>query len=202
MNDLLLNEQKAAVRAATRELDELFGAAPVHRRAATTVSVIIDASASMRDVVSKVQLAISQLQADLVGLEQYYWSFASRDTLRRVDDPTRYNPQGMTALYDAVIDSDRIIATETPHDNVVVIIITDGDDNDSRRSLGDLAMEIDKRRAAGWQFYVIVLGSDVKLSTFDRLKVPYYQASDISDVVGKITDGVFGYLETGVLLIE
>lgn len=196
------DSEKSLVKAATVELDELFGAAPVHRQAATTVSVIIDASASMKDVIGKVQTAISQLQADLAGLDQYYWSFASRDNLRRVNDPQNYNPTGMTALYDAVIDSDTIVAAETPHNNVVVIIITDGDDNNSRRNLSDLAMEIESRRKAGWQFYVIILGSDVKLSTFDRIKVPYYQADDISDVVGKIADGVFGYLDTGVLLIE
>jgi hypothetical protein len=82
-------------------------------------------------------------------------------------DPSRYQPRAWTPLYDAVgqmiarIDAgiEERAARSLPEEDQVVVIVTDGLENRSRRfGRADIFRLVEERRRAGWAF--VFLGAD------------------------------------------
>ncbi len=69
-------------------------------------------------------------------------------------DNRNYQASGSTALYDGVGDTIRALEREQrAEDRVIVLIMTDGDENWSKRwSLPNLHAEIKQKQAKGWTF--------------------------------------------------
>lgn len=72
-----------------------------------------------------------------------------------------YKPDGVTALYDAIghaitLKYDRNINSMDPSNNVIVIILTDGEDNHSSKyNLETITNKIEYLKSRGWEFVFI-----------------------------------------------
>lgn len=138
----------------------------------TLVAFIQDRSGSMNTIweetVNGFKVFVEQLQADQKKDDQVEYSFAftAWDTLidtlpvsKITDVPTdlltQYPPRGGTALYDAVGKTLVAIDEESKNvDKVLVVIVTDGEENSSREWSKDaLHAAIDERIKRGnWTF--------------------------------------------------
>ncbi|CAN5679376.1 hypothetical protein BH24ACT15_BH24ACT15_32190 [soil metagenome] len=82
--------------------------------------------------------------------------------------PKQYEPSGLTALYDGI----RVAIAQADEeagatDRVLVVVLTDGEDNSSRIDKRDLRRVMDDRRSRGnWTFVLLGAGVDI-----DRLAV-------------------------------
>jgi len=106
------------------------------------VVVALDASGSMStqqitvDKGMKVVNGTIGSNADIIT-----YQFSGKDSLRKVTRDNEYEPDGMTALYDAILQilkeiKDGDIASTT------LVVITDGEDNDSRSSPLEVEKEL------------------------------------------------------------
>lgn len=107
---------------------------------------ILDESGSMASMgsepIQSTNKFIREQQATLVGDGTTFtlWKFSDSPTLV-IDDKdlaeitafTEYNPSGMTALYDAIGKAINTKLAKTRHDNVVCVILTDGEENASTK---------------------------------------------------------------------
>ena len=70
-----------------------------------------------------------------------------------------YKPRGMTPLHDAIGTTLDSVKTKG-FENVVFVIVTDGQENDSREyKLADIRAKLEAKRKKGWQ--VMYIGADV-----------------------------------------
>ena len=138
--------------------------------------IIVDESGSM-SIIKKQALAglnetietVKKMQKSHPQMQQYIslLTFDSSHTIFLYDavkaDEARklgsndYNPSGATPLYDAIgVAISKLNAQTTIHDNVLVTIITDGEENCSQEySLQMVKTLIDKMKKQGWTFTLI-----------------------------------------------
>lgn len=151
-------------------LDSLHGK-PVHpstvapdpglAKTKTSAVFLVDWSGSMQPFRSRVVRAFNRVLTDqrsLGPISTVTWLF---NTVRRLvetdwlDDRT-YCPEGGTSLYDSLIDTIDDTKKQKPVGQVVVVIISDGEDNMSQRySIDDCYERVTERLAAGWRFIFI-----------------------------------------------
>lgn len=113
--------------------------------------------------------------------------------------PEQYQPDGGTALHDAIGRSietaDRIGATQT-----AIIIITDGKENCSREyTLYQTCSLISARIKIGWQFIFIAIGSDAN-GTFNQYQIPADRIYNLLDVTPNTFSELF--VQLGKNLID
>ena len=92
--------------------------------------------------------------------------YSQKDIKKVVNlDKTTYVPRGMTALYDAIAEGARHLLvllgqdTRTPDDKVIVVVVTDGQENASKNTdLSKLKGIIEECKTKGWEF--VFLASD------------------------------------------
>lgn len=73
-----------------------------------------------------------------------------------------YNPDGTTALYDAIFETIKSIEKKNKNNNVIIAIITDGYENASRECTIDTIREIIKEKEKlGWKFLFLASNIDV-----------------------------------------
>ncbi len=106
------------------------------------VIVLADASGSMYTKQSIVQKGMKEVN-ETIGRDAIIklFQFSDKDSLRKVTRDNEYEPDGMTALYDAILQilkeiKDGDIASTT------LVVITDGEDNDSRSSPLEVEKEL------------------------------------------------------------
>jgi hypothetical protein len=143
------------------------------------ITFVLDESGSMNRIAQSARDGFNEyLQEQITGEGQTWWTlttFTSRASTRFAVIPGEevrplgddYSPNGMTALYDAVGDSvtktkaflDSLAHDDRPQD-VIVVILTDGMENSSRRwDLGRVARLIADAEDDGWQF--VFLGANL-----------------------------------------
>lgn len=74
-----------------------------------------------------------------------------------------YQPAGATALYDAVVETIHAMdPTIRKDDKIIVVIMTDGEENSSvrHRFLYEVASVLDAKRQAGWEILFLGAGED------------------------------------------
>jgi Mg-chelatase subunit ChlD len=106
------------------------------------VVVALDASGSMSTKQSIVEEGMKEVDKTIASdAKTSYYQFSGKDSLRKVTRDNEYEPDGMTALYDAILQilkeiKDGDIASTT------LVVITDGEDNDSRSSPLEVEKEL------------------------------------------------------------
>lgn len=142
------------------------------RRKDTGVLLIIDESGSMsprrEETIREFNRYLDKLRGD--GLP-YFLTVTTFDTnthtllrdmpIREVGNLERseYDPEGWTALHDAVVETLRSVRSRS---NNICVVITDGEENSSRNyGLTDVRNAIDdKKRAGNWEFVFLGSGPD------------------------------------------
>lgn len=144
-----------------------------HGNNATTISVVLDRSGSMMACKAATIEGFNGFLAEQAKLPGARFSLTQFDSQGidhlYVDQPVEkvkpldessYEPRGGTPLYDAVGLSVRKLDELGPKGKVVFVIITDGQENDSRefthKAIFDLVAE---KRVAGWEF--VFIGANV-----------------------------------------
>ena len=80
--------------------------------------------------------------------------------------PSEYTPRGATPLNDAVARTIRAIRKQAgPGDRVMIVVLTDGLENASETSTGDLRNLILEQEAAGWEFIYLGANQDTWAAT-------------------------------------
>jgi Mg-chelatase subunit ChlD len=140
----------------------------------TLLVLIVDRSGSMASIRHDMEGGINQLfkdQAEVAGkcfvtMSQFDTEFellAHREPIERIDSYT-LNPRGGTALLDAIGRTITTVADDfgpVPAPQVIVAIVTDGEENSSREwtqtGVKDL---VERKTRAGWKFTYLGANQD------------------------------------------
>ena len=204
--DGLIQKDRVIAKREEEDFLSLFGAnsAQVSRFDKTAIVLVLDESSSMSSQRERAITAVAAIEKEFPQASFVKVVFSSR--VDRKQDFRSYSPCGMTAMFDGILGGIAIAQAELSHNNVVHITITDGEENASTASLPETAQAIAEKKALGWQFYAIWLTEQGLLNghqrDFEKLGVPLARANDITQAVQKISDGIYGYLATGTLLLE
>ena len=107
------------------------------------VFVVLDASGSMSTRQSIVKEGMKEVDKTIASdAKTSYYQFSDRDSLREVTRGSKYEPNGMTALYDAILQILQILKKKGEIKDTMLVVITDGEDNDSRSSPRDVEKEL------------------------------------------------------------
>jgi hypothetical protein len=147
--------------------------------------IILDESGSMSAIKSSTISGFNEVVQTIKGIEKQYPEqkhFISLVTfnglgiktkldkhpvseLLQIDERT-YNPDAMTPLYDAIglsVLKLRMDIAGVENANVLVTILTDGEENDSKEFSGSQVKKIiDEQKALGWTFTYIGANHDVE----------------------------------------
>lgn len=144
----------------------------------TLLVFVVDRSGSMAGIADDMSGGINQLFADqakvegecLVTLTQFDDTFETLLGNEPVGNIESYTliPRGSTALFDAVGRTiaivDRYLATAPKPEQVIVTIVTDGNENASREFTQEkIKSLIDARTEAGWKFTYLGANQDAIL---------------------------------------
>jgi hypothetical protein len=140
----------------------------------TVIAVVMDRSGSMLIMKEEMRAAFAQFiarQQDAprtcaVNLYQFDDRFETvyEGVLLEAVPPLELEPRGGTALNDAIASAINAVDRASPR-NVIMVIITDGEENSSREYGGNsgaakVASLIRRRRAEGWEFVFLGAGLD------------------------------------------
>lgn len=167
------------------------------------ISIIVDASGSMKIVRDETRKAVNEYIGELQSGTPVTFSFGTfnNDIIWKVaEQPVDsvkplairdYDPDGRTRLYDAIGESiQRIEMMDIPPVHPIVVVFTDGEDLGSRNYDAEtLKPMIDERRARGWRFIAFVIGKTAKISTTTAGFLPEDTAEYSAD--GKSTQTAF-----------
>src|SRR5579864_702568 len=136
-----------------------------------SIGILVDNSGSMREKRQKVSTAVLNLiKASNPGDEVFVVNFNDEpyldqdftNNLGQMHEPRdRLDSRGGTALYDAVIASSDHLAKAAKREKKVLLVVTDGEDNESRDSLEEAIRSVQDEN--GPTIYCIgILGSEGK----------------------------------------
>jgi len=158
-----------------------------------SMGLVIDNSGSMREKRAKVNAAALTLvqssnpedEAFVVNFNDDYYLDTEHDFTNDINEMKealeRIDARGSTALYDAVIGSlDHL--KKAHRDKKVLLVVTDGEDNESRKKLEDVIQDAERSDAV---IYTIGLlgGSDESRSTVRKAKKAL---QDMSEATGGV----------------
>lgn len=200
----LIKKRIANQVAAEKEIAELFGSVPPSRYESAHMTIVLDQSMSMRGEKSEqLKTAFRELERQFPEVSNIILAF--NHTISRLESLDEYHPHGPTALRDSIMAAIQITAAETNHNNIIIPIICDGEDNMSRISVKEVAQAVAEKKQQGWQFYIIFIGNEVNFSRFRErsavYKIPSMKESEIPKAVSRLAAGIYGYLETGRLML-
>jgi uncharacterized protein with von Willebrand factor type A (vWA) domain len=205
--DHLVKKDRIAEKAEEADFLSLFGAnsGQVSRFDKLAVILVVDESSSMLGQKDRCIEAVQRIEAEFPQAEFIKLTFSGQ--INRKDNFASYYPSGMTAMFDGILAGIAIGQAELSHDNVLHVTVTDGEENASKATLADTVAAVAEKKAKGWQFAAIWLQEQGQLGTsekrnFDALGINLTQATDIKAAVEKLTDGLYGYLESGTLMLE
>lgn len=200
----LIKTDAADQAAAEKELSRLFGSVSPSRYEASHLTKVLDKSGSMiGEKANQLKAAVRELERQFPDIKGITLAFDHK--IQRLDDLNQYHPDGNTALRDSILAAIQVTETEITHDNVMIVIVCDGDDNASTASVADVANAVAEKKALGWQFYAIHIGDRKALSyrpVYEKLGIASITETKIPEAIEKLIQGVYGYLETGKLLLE
>lgn len=203
----LIKQDAAAAKAAQADLDAMFGSAAPDRYAASHLTMCLDGSGSIYDLVDETKAAYKQLANEFPNISRIDLMFYDRIT--RLDNINQFRADGNTALRDSIIAGIEVTEAEIGHDNIMFVITSDGMDNASRASVEEVRAAVEAKKAKGWQFFAIYLTKNAQLNwrgssacaAFDALGLESIQEQDVTTAIKKLSDAIYGYLETGRLLL-
>jgi uncharacterized protein YegL len=189
---------------------------PVAAKVAVNVACVLDQSGSMGVVVDDTikgfnKFLRDQVEADpdsLFTLTLFSTQFDLRhDNVRIADVPfldrASYRPNGQTALYDAVCTTIKRMEEVRQGDaRIVVVILTDGEENASRRYTYDQVTDLIKAKTdEGWEFiYLAASLSGVQAGRslgFQQDRVYSYDQGQTQSTFGAISSGLRTYRSNG-----
>jgi hypothetical protein len=109
------------------------------------VSVLVDASGSMSTKQSTVEKGMKEVDETIgSNADISYYQFSDKNSaLKKVTSDSKFKPDGMTALYDAILQIIQILEKEIKDGaSTTLVVITDGEDNDSRSSPRDVEIKL------------------------------------------------------------
>jgi uncharacterized protein YegL len=126
-------------------------------------------------------------------------------------DDQNYRPGGNTALYDALgVSLEELtsaIHTETQpfgEERALIIVMTDGEENSSRRYSKDQAVKmiVDREAAGNWTFVYLGADQDAWLAAsglgFKHGNVATFAKVEMTDVFGRLAHGTKAYSASGM----
>ncbi len=154
----------------------------------TELVFILDRSSSMRgleastisgynELLAKQKHSTYNLTVSTVLFDDEITTLHHRLPVREVKDltPDTYYVRGMTALYDAVgLTIDRIgealndLRTEKRPQRILVVIITDGEENASREYSGEQVREMIKHQREKYAWEFIFLGANIEVERYAK----------------------------------
>ena len=136
-------------------VDESGSMCVIERQALAGMNETIDTVKKMQKMHKDMEQRISLLTFDS-GHKTFKYDNVKAESVHRLDSKD-YNPCGGTPLYDAIGTAiSKLNAQTTEHDNVLVTIITDGEENCSQEyNLKMVKTLIDKMKKQGWTFTLI-----------------------------------------------
>lgn len=136
-------------------VDESGSMCVIERQALAGMNETIDTVKKMQKMHKDMEQRISLLTFDS-GHKTFKYDNVKAESVHRLSSKD-YNPCGGTPLYDAIGTAiSKLNAQTTEHDNVLVTIITDGEENCSQEyNLKMVKTLIDKMKKQGWTFTLI-----------------------------------------------
>ena len=136
-------------------VDESGSMCVIERQALAGMNETIDTVKKMQKMHKDMEQRISLLTFDS-GHKTFKYDNVKAESVHRLGSKD-YNPCGGTPLYDAIGTAiSKLNAQTTERDNVLVTIITDGEDNCSQEyHLNMVKTLIDKMKKQGWTFTLI-----------------------------------------------
>ena len=136
-------------------VDESGSMCVIERQALAGMNETIDTVKKMQKMHKDMEQRISLLTFDS-GHKTFKYDNAKAESVHRLGSKD-YNPCGGTPLYDAIGTAiSKLNAQTTERDNVLVTIITDGEENCSQEyNLKMVKTLIDKMKKQGWTFTLI-----------------------------------------------
>ncbi|MBQ8852960.1 MAG: VWA domain-containing protein [Alistipes sp.] len=128
------------------------------------------------------------------------------DEVKELSSET-YQPNGWTALYDAMgISLNALLPKVAENDKVLVTVVTDGEENASKEYSGKaIKALVDELKAKGWVFAYIGANQDVEAvaATISITNVMHFEASDcgmkkLSGTLGKSRSRWFSKIAQGM----
>lgn len=136
-------------------VDESGSMCVIERQALAGINETIDTVKKMQKMHKDMEQRISLLTFDS-GHKTFKYDNVKAESVHRLGSKD-YNPCGGTPLYDAIGTAiSKLNAQTTERDNVLVTIITDGEENCSQEyNLKMVKTLIDKMKKQGWTFTLI-----------------------------------------------
>ena len=136
-------------------VDESGSMCVIERQALAGMNETIDTVKKMQKMHKDMEQRISLLTFDS-GHKTFKYDNVKAESVHRLGSKD-YNPCGGTPLYDAIGTAiSKLNAQTTERDNVLVTIITDGEENGSQEyNLKMVKTLIDKMKKQGWTFTLI-----------------------------------------------
>ena len=136
-------------------VDESGSMCVIERQALAGMNETIDTVKKMQKMHKDMEQRISLLTFDS-GHKTFKYDNVKAESVHRLGSKD-YNPCGGTPLYDAIGTAiSKLNAQTTERDNVLVTIITDGEENSSQEyNLKMVKTLIDKMKKQGWTFTLI-----------------------------------------------
>lgn len=136
-------------------VDESGSMCVIERQALAGMNETIDTVKKMQKIHKDMEQRISLLTFDS-GHKTFKYDNVKAESVHRLGSKD-YNPCGGTPLYDAIGTAiSKLNAQTTERDNVLVTIITDGEENCSQEyNLKMVKTLIDKMKKQGWTFTLI-----------------------------------------------
>jgi hypothetical protein len=201
----MTNEKAEAVAAAKkrRSAVSILGTRAVSPKSAMSMILLYDDSGSMMgNKAAELKLAREKLLQEFSTVEKIEIAFAS-DIRRIVDFNTDYGQWGSTVLRDSLVAATELAKKEISHSNVLIILISDGHDEGSQSSVVDCRAKIEEGKSLGYQYYAIWINGNGSLSSqASALGIPDLDVNNIQEGIESLIQGIFGYLQSGKLLLE
>ena len=136
-------------------VDESGSMCVIERQALAGINETIDTVKKMQKMHTDMEQRISLLTFDN-GHKTFKYDNVKAESVHRLDSKD-YTPCGGTPLYDAIGTAiSKLNAQTSEHDNVLVTIITDGEENCSQEyNLRMVKTLINKMKKQGWTFTLI-----------------------------------------------
>jgi hypothetical protein len=201
----MTSEKAEAVATAKkrRSAISILGTRAVSPKSAMSLILLWDDSGSMMgNRTAELKLARTKLLDEFPNVERIEIAFSS-DLIRINNFDTDYGRWGSTVLRDSLIAATELAKREISHNNVLIIIASDGMDEGSQSSVADCRSKIEEGKSLGYQYYAIWINGQNSLSSqATALGIPDLDVNNISEGIESLIQGIFGYLQSGKLLLE
>jgi len=183
---------------------------------AAHICLVIDRSGSMQSTKTDAQGGLDSFISEFAGRDDVTVALVEfDDTVQMAVEPVlaaawpgyTLTPRGSTALLDAMgfaLKRTKKHVKANPAEKVVVVVITDGGENSSKKfSLATVTELVDGAKADGWEF--LFLASDlsaIRTGTASGMATRSYASSATADTYSTLTRSVSSYVAGATSSVE